>query len=50
LIQQRLKQVVVGAINQDNAHRRIPKRLSSAYTAKSSADNNDCVRVFRHNL
>src|ERR1700741_5105217 len=30
LIQERLKQVVVGTINQDNAHRGVPKSLSSA--------------------
>src|ERR1700758_455766 len=30
LIQERLKQVVVGTINQDNAHRGVPKSLSGA--------------------
>src|SRR6185295_11081094 len=49
LVEQRLKQVVVGAVNQNDFGLSATKSLRGRQTTKASANNNNAWKMFGHN-
>src|SRR5271165_1656868 len=50
LIKQGLKEMMIGAVDQDDARRGVPQNLGGSQSAKAASNDYDTRKIFRHSL